>query len=330
MHIFKTRLTRLRRAFTLVELLTAMTITTILVVLIMQLTKQSVDLWKSIQEDTGSANTARMALQTICRDLEAFQVRSGNNAYEWLYAEVDGPMRGMPKGLTIPRSARLIFFTCAPDRNPAISANSSSRNSYRDIISSNTDTQGDVSAVSYRLLFRDQVLNLPSKNGDITMFPLFSLYRHVLTPRETFDYMLGRNDLKTAYTRFEPNEERTFLCENIVDLSYIFHVEYANEGASSSNEQVIYQSETVPILASSARRGQQRFRLDSNRAVSTSSDLKNARIVSVEVSLTVLTEEGVSLVQQVRLGQRHAPKLDDFYARYTRSYSRTVALPVPL
>lgn len=331
MHTFAKSFARLRRGFTLVELITAMAITSILVLLIMQLTKQSVALWKVIQQDTSSASAARIALQTMSRDLESFQVRTGANETQWLYAEVDGAMRGMPKGLSIPKSARLIFFTCAPDRNPAIGAESSARDSYRDVLANDLDTQGDVSAVGYRLMYRDQVLNLPNRNGDRTIFPLFSLYRQVLTPRETFDYMLGRNDLKDAYTRYESTEEKNFLCENIVELSLIIHVEYADENASSSsNDRILYQSISIPILASSARQGQQRFRLYSNRALSQSREMQNARIVSAEMAITVLTEEGVALIEQVRLGQRRAPKLEEFFSRYTHSFSRTVSLPVPL
>lgn len=330
MHHFPTRIARLRAGFTLVELITAMAITAILVLIIMQLTGQSVTLWKTMQQDTSSAVSSRMAMQTMSRDFESFQIRTGTNDYQWLYAEVDSGMRGLPKGLSVPKSARLIFFTCAPDRNPAVGAESSSRASYRDILANNVDTQGDVSAVSYRLMFRDQVLNLPNRNGDNTMFPLFSLYRQVVSPRDTYDYLLGKSDLRSAYSRFEGSDEKNFLCENIVEMSIIFNLEYADETTSSNDDHVTYKAVTVPILASSARDGQQRFRLHSKNAQVDGKELDNARIVSAELSITVLTEDGVALVEQVRMGQRRAPKLEEFFSRYTRSFSRTVALPLPL
>lgn len=324
-----TQLSSLKRAFTLIELLTAMAITAILVVLIMQLTGQSVRLWKVMREDTATASTARAALQIICQDLESVQIRADGNDNEWFYAEVDRTMNGLPKGLKVPRSARMIFFTCPMDRNPAVSATSTRRSDYRSLLASNTDTQGDVSAVSYRLLFRDQVLNVPSKQGDHTIFPIFSLYRNVITPRDTFDQMLGRTDLRSAYTRFESREEKRFLCDNIVDMSFILHVEYAHPGGGS-NGKVEYRSVSLPIRATQGG-SQDSFRLYSKYAnAQRMGKMENARLVSVEVALTVLTEEGVALVQQVRLGQRNAPKLKDFYSRYTRSFSRTVSLPVPI
>ena len=49
------------------------------------------------------------------------------------------------------------------------------------------------------------------------------------------------------------------------------------------------------------------------------------------LSITVLTEEGAAMVEQIRQGRRRAPKkIADFFAKYTRSYSRLVAVPQPL
>lgn len=320
--------TGLKRAFTLVELLVAMAITAILVVLIMQLTGQSVRLWKVMREDTVSANTARAALQIICQDLESIQIRSDDSDNEWFYAEVDQSMTGLPRGLSIPKSARLIFFTIPPDRNPAVGINSSQRSNYRSTLSNNPDMQGDVSAVSYRLLFRDQVLNVANRDGDSTMFPLFSLYRNIVTPRDTFEQVLCRNDIKSAYSHYAADEEKSFLCENIVDMSLVLHVEYSDSSSSETSED--YKSVALPIRATQGG-SRDTFRLYSRYASAHEHGrMENARLVSVEVSITVLTEEGVAMVQQVRLKQRRAPNLKEFYSRYTRSYSRTVSLPVPL
>lgn len=332
MQIPKPQRPSLQRAFTLIELLTAMAITAILVVLIMQLTNQSVRLWKVMREDTVTAGTARAALQIICQDLESAQIRADGTEKEWFYAEVDKKMTGLPNGLKkdLPQSARIIFFTCPPDRNPAVGATSSQRGSYRSILASNVDLQGDVSAVGYRLLFRDQVLNVSNRNGDSTIFPLFSLYRNVVTPRDTFEQVLGRNDLQSAYAHYASDEEKNFLCENIVDLSIVLHVEYSASGGGGANNQEDFTSIAIPILATK-NGSRNTFRLYGNYASAHEQGrMESARIVSAQVAITVLTEEGVALVQQVRLGQRRAPNLKEFYTRYTRSYSRTVTLPLPL
>ena len=320
----------LRRAFTLVELITAMAITSILVILIMQLTNQGISLWKAIQEDTSTSAGARLALQSIGRDLESIQLRSTTDNTQWLYAEVDSAIRGVPRGLSIPKSARCIFYACVPDRNPGVSSSSSLRNSYRNLLSSSPDTQGDVSAVSYRLKFRDHILNLPSRKGDTQSFPLFSLYRNIVSPRDTFDQMLGTDNLEGTYNQFVGAEDKAFLCENIVELNVILNVEYADENTSGNSEQPQYRHESVPILSSSAGKSKRRFYLYGMKAETEGHRMENARVLSAEISITVLTEAGVALIEQVRLGQRRPPKLEEFFSRYTRSYSQSVPMPLPL
>ena len=318
-----------RGAFTLVELITAMAITAILVVVIMQLTNQGIGLWKAIREDTSTASSARMALQTISRDLESIQLRGSGKNVQWLYAEVDSAIRGVPKGLSIPKSARMIFFACVPDRNPAVGSSSSLRSNYRNLLAANPDTQGEVSAVSYRLKFRDHILNLPSRNGDTSSFPLFALYRQVVSPRNTYDNILGTNNLQSSYSQYEPAEDKNFLCENIVEMNIIFNIEYADQGGSSS-DQPTYSSISVPVLSSAARGAKRRFQLYGEYADTEGNRLESARIVSAELSITSLTEEGVALIEQVRLGQRRPPALEDFFSKYTQSYSRSVPLSQPL
>lgn len=334
MHTIQSRIaTRCRRAFTLVELVTAMAITAVLVLIIMQLTNQSIELWKVLREDTSSAVTSRLALQTLARDLESFQMRSSDtDKSQWFYSEIDNRMKGLPNGLNIPRSARCIFFVCAPDRNPAVGLNPTSlRTNYRDTLSTSAQYQGDVSTVGYRLLFRDHILNLEARKGDSQSFPLFSLYRNVIPPRETYDNILTKEDLQSAYAQFQGNEEKSFLCENIIEMSIILNVEYLEPSPDSTNKAPSYRTINVPILSSSANKGVSNFMLYSDHAEQDSgAQLQNARIVSAELSMTILTEEGVALVEQVRQGQRRAPKLEDFFSRYTRSYSRSVTLPQPL
>lgn len=324
---------RCRRAFTLVELITAMAITAVLVVVIMQLTNQSVILWKVLREDTSSAATARQALQIMARDLESFQMRPASDEhYQWLFSEMDRAMNGVPKSLEIPRSARCIFITSPTEHNPAVSSSPISlRTSYRDMLSSSEKFQGDISAVGYRLLFRDHILNLQARNGDTESFPLFSLYRNVVPPRETFENFLGKDDLRGPYSRYERAEEKSFLCENIVELNITFIVRYMDEASASNGDKPTYSTMVVPVVSSNASRSIRSFRLYSNNAeMEGGRTLNHACIIAAELSMTVITDEGVALVEQVRQGQRRAPKLSEFFSRYTRSYSRSVSMPQPL
>jgi prepilin-type N-terminal cleavage/methylation domain-containing protein len=321
-----------RRGFTLIELMTAMAITGMLVVVIMQLTNQSIDLWKAVSQDVNTSTRSRVALQTLARDFESFQMRGYDNKYQWLFAKADENMDNVPKGLNIPRSAQCVFFACAPDRNPSVSSSTSLRKNYREARAHNRDTQGDVNAIGYRLMYRDQILNLPASDGnDRGVYPLFSLYRHVVSPRETFEELLGQKNLESSYVRFEKDDDQNenFLCENILEMNITFTIRYANSKADVERGRVDYDTVTVPIVASNRRTN--KVAVYGDRIEAAGATYENARIDSANISITVLTEEGVAMVEQIRQGRRRAPKkIADFFAKYTRSYSRLVTLPQPL
>ncbi len=319
-----------RRGFTLIELLTAMAITAMLVLVIGQVTTQGVDLWKAVREDVSTTASSRITLQTMAHDFESFQLRAGDNKYQWLFAKADDNVRGLPKGLQIPRSVRCVFFACAPDRNPSVSSSVSLRGNYREARAHNMETQGDVNAIGYRLMYRDQILNLPGDGGEQGMFPLFSLYRQVVTPRETFENLLGQTNLESAYVQFEREDERNLLCENVVELSLIFTVQYTDEDADIKSGRVSYQTISVPVISSRPNARGKRVDVYGDRIAVDGKTLENARIVSADIAITTLTEEGVAVADQVRLGRRRAPKMVDFFRRYTRSFSRSVSLPQPL
>lgn len=319
-----------RRGFTLIELMTAMAITGMLVVVIMQLTNQSIDLWRAVSEDVSTSSRSRAALQTLSRDFESFQMRGYDNKYQWLFAKADERMDNVPKGLQIPRSVQCVFFACAPDRNPSVSSSTSLRMNYREARAHNRDTQGDVNAIGYRLMFRDQILNMPGVDGnDKGVYPLFSLYRQVVPPRQTFEQLLGKDNLESAYVPFEQDDEKNFLCENILEMNITFTIRYAASKADAEEGRVDYDVVSVPIVASHRRTN--KVAVYGDRIVAGGTTYENARIESAMISITVLTEEGAAMVEQIRQGRRRAPrKIADFFAKYTRSYSRLVSLPQPL
>lgn len=318
----------LRRGFTLIELITAMAITSILVLVIMQLTNQGIDLWNSVREEVSTTSRSRAAMRIMGHDLESFQMRAGDNNYQWMFAKAGEKAQGAPKGLEVPRSAQVVFFACAPDRNPSVSSSASLRGNYREARAHNQDTQGDVSAIGYRLMYRDQILDLSATEGpEKGVFPLFSLYRQVVPPRTSYEQLLGTPNLESAYVPFEQNDEKNFLCENIVEMNVSFTIRYANQGADASQGRASYETVTVPVIASSNRH--HKVNVYGDRIEVDGQKYENARVTSATISLTVLTEEGVGVVEQIRQGRRRI-KSADFFAKYTRSFSRIVALPCPL
>lgn len=330
----KTSFSSLRRGFTLIELVVAMAITSILVVIIVGLTNSGLDIWKSISDDISTSTRARIALQNVCQDLDSMQWQRGNK-YQWLFAGSEKMPKNMadadtlgPKGLRFANASRLIFFTSSIDRAPAVSSDENLRSNYRSALAHNLDTQGDINAVGYRLLFRDQILNLQG-GKDGRAFPLYSLYRQRISPRNTFDYLLGKTDLEKAYNRFARNDEKNFLVENIIEMTVTFEVEYKGQ---SKQEQDRTELVSIPVIsAGSGRHTADELSLYGDRLVvrgASVGDIAKGKLVAANISITVVTEDGINYANLIRLGKSRAPrKLEDFFAKYTRTFARRVMLP---
>ncbi len=303
-----------------------MVITSMLVLIIMQLTSKGLEIWKTVTDEVNTSARARIALRTVAYDIESMQMRMGDNQYQWFFAKGDTKASQALKGLRIPMSTQCVFFTSAFDRNPAVGSSDSLRSNYRTARSHNTDTQGDVNAVGYRLLFRDQILNIPGATSSKSqgIYPLFSLYRQLISPRDAYEKMLGKDDLEAAYTSFARDDEKNFLCENIIEFNLILNIAYASNNADSQG-RASYETVTVPVISTKNSRSD--IEIFGDRIQVRSKDLPNGHITSANISVTVVTEEGMTVINQVRLGRRPAPKLDEFFRRYTRTYARRVTPP---
>lgn len=342
-----------RAGFTLIELLTAMAITAILVSVIMQLTLQGISLWKTVNDDVNTTSTARIALQTMAHDLEAFQMKPGANDYEWFNArkdeendaakQIDNKKKKSKKqerrGNTsqkpsyVPDSASFVFFTCAPDRNPAVACDDNARSGYRIDLATASDEDnssflGDVNAVGYRLVYKDHIQNKGADDKSEGVFPVFALYRHVVSREETFDNMLCKEDIYTAYQSDcnQKGEEQDIICDNIVEMNLTVNFEYVT-AKSSDGKPAQKMTESVTVLSSNGR-GKE-ISVKGDTVVVNGKAYPNARLVSAHISVTVLTEEGVAMVERMRQGKARAPKPVDFFARYTRQFATAVTLPQP-
>lgn len=339
-----------RGGFTLIELLTAMAITAILVSVIMQLTMQGIALWKSVNDDVNTTSTARIALQTMARDLESFQMKPGANNYEWFNARKDTEndaadeikvkgkrgkkksRRAKPEKLSyVPDSARFVFFACAPDRNPAVSSDESSRSGYRLDLASASDREGDpylgdVNAVGYRLEYKDHIQNRDASEREGGVYPVFALYRHVVSQRRTFDSLLCQTDLYQAFRSEADDEEQDIICDNVVEMNLTVNFEYtASEAKDGRTAEK--QSESVTVISSNGK-GKE-ISVTGDAVVINGKEYPNARLMSAHISVTVLTEEGAEFVERMRQGKARPPKPVDFFARYTRQFSTAVSLPQP-
>lgn len=343
-------------AFTLIELLAAMTITSVLVLVIVSLTSRGVDIWRWVLQDVRTTTLARTAMDTMTKDFESMQFRSGN-PFEWMLVQRDSDLSSRvartasskkkrrdalnevrtnvmtmgPEGAKITNASQMMFFTTATDRNPA----KSSMDMRKDRLI------GDVNCVGYKLMYRDQILDQDA-TAESEGFPVYSLYRNLISAEDTVQHLLGQQHLGTAYARFQQDETvpSNFLVENIVEMTLIFEVDYQKKSGSSGNNKsskdaTQRESVLVPIMTTGANRlgscsqlDVYGDRLDIVGSSVNVDDLKSGRVKGVTISMTVVTDEGMALVDQIRQKKRPGPSPEEFFERYTRSFTQRVLLPM--
>lgn len=296
---------RLRRGFTLLELMVAMAITTIIVTVLVGVTSVALDAWSRSRAEVRASRQAKSMVDTMARDFEAMVTRKGNT-FEWLYAAVDTT----GDKLVSSNAANLIFFTAATDR-------------YNGQINTTDDKGGDVSCVSYRLRYQD-----PIGASTNTEFATFALYRLLVNPDQTFATILGKPDLKAAFGSFDPNvtNVENFVCENVYQFTTTFYVEISRTVGGRTTKVLV----PVPLGASAGQTRQLQVQgtgilIAAAPTGATLDEIKAGRIAAVEVSLTVLSDFGVnrSKVQTFKTDLERAK----FFGSNSFHYSKRVEIP---
>ena len=298
-------LSKTRAGFTLIELLVAMAITVVLLGVLVYLTGVSMDTYRDSRNEVRASRQAKEALAAISKDLESMVSRRDGNTYEWFYAGKEPRGLEGPNGKEITNASQLIFFTGATDR-------------YNGEIGTGNDKGGDVSAVSYRLVYRDQI-----SDTDNDRFAVFSLYRHLVNPDEAFD-LLAVDDLKAASTTlFSDSRDLTaenFLVENIYEFTLTLLVEYTPSGSNISKIERV-------TLRQKGQSNYTEFRLKGNKIEATggpqASAIENGRIVGAEVSITVLSDRGLTLAKKSGLPREELVKKHGYH------YTKTITTPRP-
>ncbi len=291
---------RLQSGFTLVELLVAMAITVILLGVLVYMTGISMDTYKNSRNEVRASRQAKEAVETLAKDFEGLMAKRDGNTYEWLYAEVDN---ATGREYEAANAGQLIFFTGATDR-------------YNGDIGGIRDRGGDISTVGYRLKFKDQILD----NGS-DKFATFSLYRQLVNPDETFNNLLAKDNLKTAYSSYGARDcqANNFLVENVYEFTVTFLVEYSDNSTTPATTRI----ERVTLSPSAY--SEFRLKGDGIQAVGPgSTNIANGSLIGVEISISVITDNGLSVMKHV--SKNVWRKQQD---KYTYHYTKTINTPRP-
>lgn len=312
----KTRFKKSLRGFTLVELLVAMAITVVILAALVSVTAMALDTWNRSRSEIRASRQAKAMIDSMARDLESFVSRKGNS-FEWLYAKSE-PTTDGPKNQASPNAVDLIFFTAATDR-------------YDGNVGTTDDLGGDVSAVGYRLIYKD-----PIAGANVDNYKTFVLYRKIVNPDITFANILGQTDIKAPFDAANGvaiDQEENFLCENIYQFTISFHV-------SITKSDNTIASVTVPVvdLANPAAIPALEFSIMGTGIESTYSpaaftidEIQAGRLYAAEIAITVIDDFALEQMRRrefVAVGTKTAEEVKaEFLAKHSYQYSKIVQLP---
>jgi prepilin-type N-terminal cleavage/methylation domain-containing protein len=306
----KTPISKTRRGFTLMELMVAMAITALIVTVLVSITSIALDTWNRSRAEVRASRQAKSMADSLARDFEALVTRRGNN-FEWLYAKSETTLPG-PSSNPSSNASELIFFTGATDR-------------YDGKINTPDDKGGDVSCVAYRLEYQDPIQGVDND------FSTFTLYRKLVNPDETFEDLLGKEDLSQAFSSYSAKltDVENFVCENVFQYTVTFHVEVTktvNGKAKKLTVPVILGASNTGIRANEFRINGGGLELQSNgNSQVTADELKAGRVAAMEVSLTVISDFGVDQMRRRTFTSDDARA--KFLAQNSFQYSKLVELP---
>lgn len=307
----KTSSRQAKGGFTLIELLVAMAITLVIVLILTSVTSFAVDSYRKSRNDIRQGRIAEAAMDAIADDLESLVLIDGLD-FNWLYVGEAPTGTGTSTNIDSTNPSWLLFASSVQDRYEGAT------------VSSDDHEGGEICLVSYQLLFRD-----PIKKSATSDFALFSLYRQRIDPQDVADGELlgfpeGDANLATAYRNSsfgsEIDEPSNFLVENVFNMT-ITLIGEVTDSASGTKEVI-----RIPYFAETGAGGFQEIILRGNgiETQPADDDAFRADIRSIEVSLTVLTDEGSAILKNP---QAPTFNLGEFLPRYSKQYTRTVRLP---
>ncbi|MFD2159982.1 type II secretion system protein J [Rubritalea tangerina] len=293
-----------RKGFTLIELMTAVAITTVIIGVLIGTTRMSMDAWQESRDKARASRLAKESMEVMARDLEGIVIRSGND-YEWLYAKMDGSeQQGPHSSAQLNNPLEFVFLTAATDR-------------YDGKIGTSDDKGGDISTVIYKLVYKDQFEGVSSG----TPFPVFSLYRKLINPDETFNKYLAQTSIQGLTPSDEITDPNNFIAENVYNLTVTLVFEYID-----TNTGVLKQKR-VPIMTSGSSFVEVSIKGDEVQTPGSSETLPvDARLAGAELGIMVLND---TAVRQLSVPSLPDSRVKSIIKENSHFFTKSVVLPRP-
>jgi type II secretory pathway pseudopilin PulG len=315
-----------KKGFTLIELMVAMGIAIIIMGLLVGITNVAMGAWQRSRAEVRASRQAKAMLDVMAKDLECLVLRSGN-ANEWLYAKTETTMPGNANDRST-NAAEFIFFSAATDR-------------YNGGAGTAADKGGDVCTVSYKLAYQDPLEGADNSNST------FVFYRQLVDPKPTFDTLLGKPDLKTAFTATAGNnryETRNtagvnsadakygFVCENIYQYSITFRIDVTVTTGTGATAVTVVKPVRVTLGENASATTFRVYgdRIDTDAKASsemsiTTDQIKAGRLTGAEISITVLSDFGLNQLKNRTFSNADAKA--KFLAEHSYEFAKSIDLP---
>ncbi len=293
-----------------------MTITTVIIGVLIGATRMSMDAWKDSRDKARASRLAKESIELMARDLEGIVIRSGND-YEWLSVKMDTSLEGDDLGPSsnaeMKNPLEFVFFSAATDR-------------YDGKIATADDKGGDISTVIYKLVYKDQ---FDGAGG--TPFPVFSLYRHLINPDETFTKYLASEDIQALTSNEDLTNANNFVAENVYNLTVTLIFEFAN-----SDDEI--EQKRVPIMTSGSDFKEIRIKgnMIEGATKGNPADIKDskgnnvassARLAGAELGILVLSDSGMRALNKKPFTNQEA--FAEFVKENSHYFTKSVVLPRP-
>ena len=273
---------RVKCGFTLIEIMVATVIMIILVGLVIQITSEVLNVWNRSSGKLSTNAEARIALDLLSQDLETAVMR--NDGQQWL--RVEGPEPVVASAPYQSQTVALKLFTPALDR-PVFEADGV------------TPIPGDICAVAYRLEYRESY----DQTGVTAPVKVYAIYRALERPDNTFNSLMGSPSEGTSSVQYSLEsapafwtsssivQDNNYLVSNVVDFKVIV---YVDDGTGSSAPMPENVNATTMKLVDYAYGG----------------DGTSDSLLYADISLTVISDEGLELLQNIDEGRINANSVD--------------------